>query len=246
MTEPLSFSIVVPAHNEETCIASTLEHLKDLNYPAQKYEVLVVENGSSDRTLDLAKAFESGNFNVLQSGKGVSRAKNVGIDNLSLQSDWVIFLDADTILEKEFLSELNAFLQKPNTFSVGTVSLLPVPSKLKARLWFRFYDFGHIISRTSYSLNIVKRSLFLPAMPAQAGRAGPQLRFDEKLVTTEDLHMIRDAQRYGGFFFLWTNSALTSTRRFEKLGWWHVLFYWAFVAALPLKWRRYFRYDAVR
>src|ERR1700735_2741178 len=100
----LFFSFVIPAHNEENYLRDTLEHLKQLDYPADRFEVIVVENGSGDRTFELARGFESGNFKALQSGKGVSRAKNAGIDHLSPQSDWAVFLDADTIIEPDFLN----------------------------------------------------------------------------------------------------------------------------------------------
>ena len=111
MPEHIFFSIIVPAHNEESYIERTLTRLQQLNYPAARFETLVIENGSSDRTFELAKRFESPNMHVLQSGKGVSRAKNAGIDHLAPQSDWVVFLDADTVLEKEFLNELDVFLR---------------------------------------------------------------------------------------------------------------------------------------
>jgi len=240
MNSPLKFSIVIPAHNEERYLEDTLSHLAALSYPVGNYETIVVENGSNDRTLEVARKFENDHVLILQSGKGVSKAKNVGIDHLSPASDWVIFLDADTILEKDFLNELNAFLSRPNSFTVGTVTLRPSPETLKAKIWFKIYDLGHWLTSTSYSIKMVKRSLFLPA------QADPPLRFDENLVTAEDLHMIQQARAHGKFFFLRTKSVLTSTRRFEKLGWWYILFYWTFVAILPEKWQRHFSYDVVR
>lgn len=228
------FSFIVPAHNEAKCIPNTLEHLKQLDYPTEKFEVLVVENGSSDGTFELAKKFESRNIQVLQSGKGVSCAKNAGIDRLSPQSNWVIFLDADTVVEKNFLNELNAFLQKPNKYSVGTVSLQPVPNTAYARGWFWVHNTGHKLSKTSYAIKLVRRDLF------------PPLRFNEALVTGEDIDMIRKAHAHGTFFYMPTRSVSTSTRRFEILGWWYVLFYWVFVALLPVSWQKHFRYDEVR
>jgi glycosyltransferase involved in cell wall biosynthesis len=230
----LFFSFVVPAHNEGSCIASTLQRLKQLDYPADKFEVIVVENGSSDNTFELARAFEGPNLRVLQSGKGVSRAKNAGIDRLSPRSDWVVFLDADTELKPEFLNELASFLQRRKDYAVGTVSLRPLPDTAYARAWFFVHNIGHMLTKTSYSIKIVKRTVF------------PANRFDEDLVTGEDVDMIRKAEKYGKFFFMWTKNVSTSTRRFEKLGWWYVLFYWSFVAILPVHWQKHFGYEAVR
>ncbi|MDR3570792.1 MAG: glycosyltransferase [Candidatus Pacebacteria bacterium] len=232
--EPLFFSFVIPAHNEERYLESTLIHLKRLEYPTSKYEVLVIENGSTDRTLALAKKFEDGNFHVLQSDKGASRARNTGIDHLSPQSDWVIFLDADTFLEKDILKELNAFLSRRTGYTTGTVSLRPFPDTAYARAWFWVHNVGHMLSRTSFTMQLVKRSLF------------PLLRYNEHMVTAEDIDMIRQAERHGKFFYLWTKNASTSIRRFEALGWWYTLFYWTFVALLPASWQRRFTYEEIR
>ena len=106
--DKLFFSIIVPAHNEENYLGDTLLHLKNLDYPPEKFEVIVVENGSSDKTFNVAKGFESlpaqagGNIRVLQSAKGTSKAKNAGIDHLSPQSDWVIFLTRTRSLKRDF------------------------------------------------------------------------------------------------------------------------------------------------
>src|SRR5699024_10628440 len=132
------FSIVIPAHNEERYLARTLEHLAKLAYPSQLYEVVVVENGSSDQTFEIAKRFESGNVQVLRSAQpGVSAAKNLGIDRLSPSSDWVVFLDADTVLTPSFLVDLDARLganSKP--LAVGTARVLPMGGSRRARAWF--------------------------------------------------------------------------------------------------------------
>ena len=55
----LFFSIIIPSHNEEKYITQTLEHIKALDYPKDKLEVFVIENGSSDNTYFVAKNFEN-------------------------------------------------------------------------------------------------------------------------------------------------------------------------------------------
>src|SRR3989344_7672697 len=92
------FSIIVPAHNEEKLIAETLTHLTALQYPKDRYEVIVVENGSTDKTFEIARRFEAPNFKILRSDKGVSRARNYGVMQTRLDRDWYLFLDADTFL----------------------------------------------------------------------------------------------------------------------------------------------------
>lgn len=231
----LFFSLIVPAHNEALYIEETLRHMQALDYPKERCEIIVVENGSTDATYEIAKRFENANLRVLQSAKGVSRAKNLGIDSARKESDWLIFVDADTILTQEFLRELDSFLRGARAnFTVGTFTILPSPDSLRARLWFRFYDFGHWLTKTSYSIKAVRRDLF------------PPVRFDEALAAGEDLHVIGQARAFGKFFFMRTKSVYTSTRRFEKVGWWKILFLWTFVAVLPERLQKNFGYDVVR
>jgi glycosyltransferase involved in cell wall biosynthesis len=231
----LFFSIVVPAHNEALYIRETLQRLAALEYPKDRYESIIIENGSTDETFALAQKFVNERTRVIQSAKGVSRARNTGIDVVSKESDWIIFLDADTLLDTTFLRELNNKLQKTgNRYTIGTVSLQPAPLTRQSRLWFLFYDLGHWLTKTSYSIVIAKHSCFPPA------------RFREELVIGEDLELITQLRRFGKFFFLRTKSVHTSTRRFEKLGWWYVFFHWTFVAMLPAKQRRKFSYRVVR
>jgi glycosyltransferase involved in cell wall biosynthesis len=232
----LRFSIVIPAYNEEHYIDRTLKAVTALDYPKDAYEVIVVENGSIDATLDVAQKFEGGNVRIVHTDtKGTAHAKNVGIDMLRRETDWVIFLDADTTLEMNFLTELSLFLQKiDGTYSVGTTSILPVPRTLNARIWFALHNFVHRITKSSYSIKMVRRSLF------------PPIRFDESLTMGEDLHVIEQARRFGKYFFFRTNTVSTSTRRFEKVGWWKIAFMWLFVATLPTRIQRKFVYKVIR
>jgi cellulose synthase/poly-beta-1,6-N-acetylglucosamine synthase-like glycosyltransferase len=232
----LRFSIIIPAYNEERYIGATLEHVSTLSYPAELYEVIVVENGSSDRTLDVAKQFEGGNVRVFKNERaGVSAAKNFGIDRLSPQSNWVVFLDADTILKANFLLDLDRLLQasrKP--LSVGTTKVLPLGGSRTARTWFAYYDLMHRFGKGSYAIQIAERSLF------------PALRFDEHLTMGEDLLLIQQARRSGKFFFLPTRTVYTSTRRFDTVGYWSLFFRWTFVSILPPRQQKKFGYKVVR
>jgi glycosyltransferase involved in cell wall biosynthesis len=232
----LRFSIIIPAYNEERYIGATLEHVSTLSYPADLYEVIVVENGSSDRTLDVAKQFEGGNIRVFKNERaGVSAAKNFGIDRLSPQSNWVVFLDADTIVKANFLSDLDTLLQasrKP--LSVGTTKVLPLRDSRTARTWFAYYDLMHRVGKGSYAIQIAKRSLF------------PALRFDERLTMGEDLLLIQQARRSGKFFVLPMRTVYTSTRRFDTVGYWSLFFQWTLVSILSPRRQKNFGYKVIR
>lgn len=231
------FSIVIPAHNEERYIISTLECIRALDYPHDRFEAIVIENGSSDRTYEEAKRFENDVIKVYTLPvRGVSPARNAGIDRLNPQSDWTVFLDADTLLAPSFLSDLDAYLARPraSSYTVGTTVVRPTSEKLGPKLWFAWYDLGHMITKTSYSIFIVRADLL------------KTIRFDETLSMGEDLKVIRDARHYGSFFFFRTGTVSTSTRRFDQEGYGKVFFSWIFVAMLPPSLQRRFSYKVIR
>lgn len=230
------FSIIVPAHNEERYIADTLEHVAALAYPDDRYEVLVVENGSSDRTLQVAKRFERANIHVFSNHRtGVSAAKNFGIDRASKASDWIVFLDADTILGADFLNDLQRLVHESRKWlTIGTARVQPIGGGRRARAWFAYYDLAHRLGKGSYAIQMARRSLF------------PAIRFDERLIMGEDLQLIKRARESGDFFFLPTNEVFTSTRRFDTVGYWRLFVRWTFVSVLPARLQKLFGYDIIR
>lgn len=99
----LPVSVVIPAHNAEVYIEETLRSIKAQT--TQPYEVIVVDDGSVDRTGDLAEAF--GVTVIRQPQRGISAARNAAIAR-STQT-WIAFLDADDLweplkLEKQWLA----------------------------------------------------------------------------------------------------------------------------------------------
>ena len=92
-------SFIIPAHNAELTISNAIYSVVDLFKSRLEYEILVIENGSSDKTTEivtsLAGKFEG--IRLFHSAQGVSNARNFGIRKAS--GDWVFFLDADDSCE---------------------------------------------------------------------------------------------------------------------------------------------------
>lgn len=108
MSNPL-LSIIIPAHNEESRLPRTLEQVFDF-LAAQDYaaEVIVVENGSTDRTLQIARDFEGSHsgLRVLHSdGRGKGLAVRLGM--LAASGDYRFMCDADLSMP---IDEVNRFL----------------------------------------------------------------------------------------------------------------------------------------
>ena len=206
MQQPF-FSFVVPAHNEETLIAKTLSCLVALDYPKDRYEVVVVENASQDKTYEIAKQFESDTFHVYSTPQpGVSRARNFGMTKCSPQLDWSIVMDADNFLEEGFLQELCAYLKAHPKAAYGMAEILPDVPTRKARFWFWYRNITDRLLRTMDTIHIVRKDLF--------GKAS----YPEGFNFTEDLQYTEALRRYGEYFFMPTKSMSSSTRRFEKNG----------------------------
>lgn len=233
------FSIVIPAHNEEGFIEDTMRNLSKLNYSKENFEIILIENGSQDKTHKIAlkcKEYLS-NLKVYQSETGVSVAKNLGKELVSKRSDWTIFLDADSIIEQPFLRDLNNYLNKNEDkgFTVGTCSILPSDSNsLYSKVWFKIYDICHSVSNTSYSIQIAKTSF------------SKGVDYDEKLHYSEDLKFIKDMKKYGNFFFFKTKDVYTSTRRFQKYGYLTLTCLWILQSILPKKLKTNKKYKVVR
>jgi glycosyltransferase involved in cell wall biosynthesis len=92
MVDP-TVSIVIPCYNAEPYIAATIRSVLAQDLPAM--EIIVVDDGSSDRSLDVVREQFPAVRVVVQANQGVAAARNHG---LSLaRGEWVAFVDADDI-----------------------------------------------------------------------------------------------------------------------------------------------------
>lgn len=232
------FSIIVPAHNEEQLIGRTLQALGDLDYPKERYEILVIENGSTDATYAEAKKFESDHCHIYTiEQKGVSGARNFGITHASADRDWSVTVDADTILGADFLNELNMFLDAHPKATYGMAKLTPVPPILSNRFWFGFRNWRDRWLRTLDTVHIVRKD------------AAAQAQYPEEYNFTEDLQYATQLRQTGKYFFMPTKNVLSSARRYEKQGYGYVFFKDLLIGALYTFWPSVLKgkhWDAVR
>src|SRR3989344_7961209 len=97
------FSIVIPAHNEENYIKSTLHSIKNQTF--QNFETIIVANGCTDGTEETIKKRTNEKLRLLSLPKAnVSVARNAGA--LNAQGEILLFLDADTQLAENGLQRM--------------------------------------------------------------------------------------------------------------------------------------------
>ena len=85
------FSVVIPAFNAAATLARAIDSVRAQSWPA--HEIIVVDDGSSDDTADIARRFGDAVRLIRQRNGGVSVARNAGA--AAATGDWLAFLDAD-------------------------------------------------------------------------------------------------------------------------------------------------------
>lgn len=97
-------SVVMPVYNGEATITRAVSGVLRQDYPADRYEVIVVDNASTDRTPDLLAAFGPRVRVLRETTPGASAARNTGIR--ASRHPHIAFIDADCIPDASWLGEL--------------------------------------------------------------------------------------------------------------------------------------------
>jgi len=138
MTRPL-VSILIPAYNAETTVAETLKSAVAQTWP--KKEIIVIDDGSKDRTLVVASRFESREVRVVtQLNQGAAAARNLACS--LCQGDYIQWLDADDLLAPDKIAQqinaLGGVESKRTLLSGAWGSFVGRPDRAKFRpssLW---------------------------------------------------------------------------------------------------------------
>jgi O-antigen biosynthesis protein len=120
-------SVVVCAYNAERTIDRCLASLAVLNYP--DYEVIVVNDGSRDRTLEIAESYEYCRI-ISQPNKGLSVARNVGAE--AATGEIVAYTDSDCVADPDWLTYLVAKIEASNLSACGGPNFPPPEDDLVA------------------------------------------------------------------------------------------------------------------
>jgi glycosyltransferase involved in cell wall biosynthesis len=108
----VALSVVLITQNEECNLPRTLESVMPLVRDG-KGEIIVVDSGSTDRTVEIAQSYGAKVF--VEAWKGFAAQKNSAMDKASM--DWVLQLDADEALEPELAAEMELALKAGSTMN---------------------------------------------------------------------------------------------------------------------------------
>ena len=118
-------SIIIPVLNEERALPATLQHVFS---QAGKFEVIVVDGGSTDSTLDIVR--QDSRIQLLSAATGRASQMNAGAQHAN--GEWLVFLHADTLLPKDAL-----------------LSIEQLPPQVQAG------GFKHLFSGQAWSLRLI-------------------------------------------------------------------------------------------
>lgn len=116
----MMLSVIIPLYNKEDSIAATIESV--LTQDFVDYEIIVVDDGSTDSSVDVVRSIKSEKIILYQKENGgPSSARNYGVNKA--QGEWVLLLDADDRLTPGALQLVNEFVNKKKRVDVFTFNL---------------------------------------------------------------------------------------------------------------------------
>lgn len=111
-------TLIISAYNEDGVLRGKLENVLSLDYPAELLETIVASDGSTDRTVEIARAFSSQGITVHEYAQ--NRGKNAALNDTVPQArgEIIVFTDANGMYRPDALRKLLAYFDDP---TVGCV-----------------------------------------------------------------------------------------------------------------------------
>ena len=181
----LKVSIIIPMKNEENNIRLCLDSIAGNSYPKEEYEIICVDNGSTDRTLEVARGYTK---NVYQlPDNTISALRNYGAQRA--QGEYLAFIDSDCVADKFWLQSASMYFGSENMVCFGSTPEIPADATWVQKTWYLNKQIRSDVQRVEWleSMNlIVKKDVF-----RELGG------FNEKLETCEDVDLCyRIGQKY--------------------------------------------------
>lgn len=204
-------SIIIPTLNEEDYLPKLLQSLVKQKFPG-KLQVIVVDGESNDRTVAIAKSFQSSfeDLQVLQTKRSIAHQRNAGVEQAKYH--YLLFIDADIILTKNFLEKLAKKIKKKDNFI------------------YAFALWGSEVNILDYLLLVIIYFVFLPIVLSEKSTPGGLMLttktmhkkvggFREEIMIAEDLDFGERVMATGAkYHFFFSPFAFHSPRRIRKMG----------------------------
>ena len=113
-----SVSLLISCYNEEAIIRQKLENALQLNYPAGKMQIVVISDGSTDRTDDIVAEFQQSGIRLVRQEGRLGKTCGLNLAMTKIDSDIVVFSDANAMYHQDAIVRL---VENFNDPSVGYV-----------------------------------------------------------------------------------------------------------------------------
>jgi glycosyltransferase involved in cell wall biosynthesis len=208
--QKIKISVVIAAFNEEERIRRCLQAVGNQTFPRDKYEILVIDNNSTDNTSELAKEFGA-NVIFYDKKQGAVVAKQFGVENA--RGEIVAITDADSFPHKDWLENIDKIMQDKNIKCTGG-TVFSTEGEL-AKLAFILYDFFARLNQM-FGISLI----WGPNMAIRKSAFMEVGGFDTKLRTSDDWEFVLRIQKKFGICSTLYSSVLqakTSPRKHQKL-----------------------------
>lgn len=181
----MQFSVIIPAKNEAANIGRCLDSINQVTWGKDSYEVIVVDNGSSDQTAEIAR--QKGAVVFVRPELTISGLRNLGAGRAS--GDLLAFIDADCTVTPSWLKNASNYSTCKEVACFGSPPIVPEDATWVQKAWFTVRKKKDGICETDWleSMNMFVRR---EAFAASGG-------FNESLITCEDYDLSMRLKKYG-------------------------------------------------
>jgi cellulose synthase/poly-beta-1,6-N-acetylglucosamine synthase-like glycosyltransferase len=143
-------SIIVPTYNEEKVIEKRIENLFDITYPKDKYEIIVVDSGSNDKTTETVKKFiekheySEPTFRLVEENERRGKASAINFGKKHAEGDIVLITDANSIFDKNVLKEMMPHFKNPEVGAVSGRYFISNPDKTLPSSEAFYWEIEHV------------------------------------------------------------------------------------------------------
>ncbi len=175
MDKTKKISIIIPAFNEERHLPSCLESIAQVGYPKSSIEIVVVDNGSTDSTREIAKRY--GAKVLCDDLLNVSGLRNLGVSESS--GEIVTFVDADCVVKEEWLINATRYFDDLSIAAWGSPPVPPGRSTWVQKTWFLIRKKRYQVQEVEWleSMNLFVRKELFTSIGG----------FNKSLITCEDV-----------------------------------------------------------
>lgn len=155
-----SFSIIIPFRNERENLLELLASLSQIEYPKEKYEIILINDDSTDDSVEITRKFinqnDAVNILILNNKRKSNSPKKDAIETAINQTkhNWIVTTDADCIVPNKWLKTLNTYIEKNKVKMICA----PVTYRVKSTVFeqFQLLDFMSLIGATIGGFGIKK------------------------------------------------------------------------------------------